>query len=92
MGNNVWWITKVIYFICSDDNLVSRKNLFEFKNFLNYIFANNYFDRQDTLKTNINTQKTKFIVEKERIQFPKGKQREFIKYAKLVRIRHELDT
>jgi hypothetical protein len=72
----------VSYFICSDDFLISRKNLFEFENFSKYIFTKNYFDRQRTPKTNLNKQNTTLFVDNERIQFPKGKQKEFIKYAK----------
>ena len=70
------------YFISSDEFLVSRQNLFEFESFSNYQIIQNYFDRQDTYKTNIIKQNDTSYVERERIQFPKGKQKEFIKYAK----------
>ncbi|MCX6803486.1 MAG: hypothetical protein NTY48_02850 [Candidatus Diapherotrites archaeon] len=49
-------------------------------------FYNNYYSscdlRQNTIKSNLNDEITFSFMEKERIEFPKGKQKEFIAYAK----------
>jgi transcriptional regulator with XRE-family HTH domain len=71
----------VSHFIYSN-NFVSRKNekiFFDTQPYFECTFIQNYFDRQDTTQTNIIYKKRYLSMEEERIQFPKGKQKEFIK-------------
>jgi transcriptional regulator with XRE-family HTH domain len=73
----------VIHFIYSN-NLVSRKNEFYINScqIFNRCFSTNIYPRYGTSESNINIEKKTNYMEEERIQFPKGKQKEFIKYAK----------
>ncbi len=71
----------MIHFIYSND-FVSRKNIFETDQIFSSKTLNIFYPRYDTSESNINLLKKPFSMENERIQFPKRKQKEFIKYTK----------